>query len=568
MRTVLDSLTTPSSILAICILLFSVFLLICRKRLHTVLWRVLCYIPLLACVIHALVYYLGKQESVALTWFGPMYLTALLIALWPLVKCRKIIYRIIAGIGVALSVFNSIYIPAGTSLPTHLHNYTYQDWTDSFISTVRAMEKEYPISDWKGLDYDALLEEFVPRIQEAERNQDLNAFGIALYDYCNRFYDGHVYSVPLNTEMVDDMNRELLGNDYDLSLITLDNGEVVAVHVESDSEAAVNGIRTGTVITHWDGVPVNEAKYSFTFPIKPPVKENEEPTRTMMLAAQGGDTVSVTFVADDGAEKTVLLHRIGDYVSRFAEVYYNRFSHGVEADENYSYKMISDTCGYLRIHSESLPVFELVYSQVMCEAPFIADRVDEILGELQAKGMTNLVIDIRNNTGGQPEVPTAIASLFAEDSFTYGWQNCTTDENGEIHKYDPLVVRRNGKWKDLPVVVLVNQRTVSGGDEMSDLLSSFPNVTLMGMTPSNCSCQATGGVSYLADGLFVIYYPVVLNLTDANNDPLIDTDASRETRIPLEVRIPITEKAVKEMFGEEQLDYELEYAVDWLSNHH
>ena len=124
------------------------------------------------------------------------------------------------------------------------------------------------------------------------------------------------------------------------------------------------------------------------------------------------------------------------------------------------------------------------------------------------------------------------------------------------------------EMKDLPVVVLVNQRTVSGGDEMSDLLSSFPNVTLMGMTPSNCSCQATGGVSYLADGLFVIYYPVVLNLTDANNDPLIDTDTSRETRIPLEVRIPINEKAVREIFDEEQQDYELEYAVDWLSNHH
>lgn len=566
MRIVLNSLTTPSSILAICILLFSVFLLICRKKLPTILWTVLCYIPLLTCVIHALVYNLGKQESVALTWFGPMYITALLIALWPLVKCRKTIYRIIAGICVALSVFNFIYIPASLPPKTDLHNYTYQGWTDSFISTVRAMEKEYPISDWKGLDYDALLEEFVPRIQEAERNHDLTAFGVALYDYCNRFYDGHVYLVPMNTEMSVDINRELLGNDYGLSLIPLDNGEAAAVQVEPGSEAEVNGIRTGTVITHWDGVPVNEAKDSFTLPIKPPVKENEEPTRTMLLAAQGGDSVSVTFVADDGKKKTALLHRIGDYMPRYMEVY-SRFSHLVEADENFSYKMISDTCGYLRINAESQPVFEMIYSYAMGEAPFVTDRVDKILEDLKAKGMTNLVIDIRNNVGGDQVMDAAIASLFAEDSFNYCWQYCTKDKNGEIHKHDPMEVPRNGKWKDLPVVVLVNQKTVSSGDLMADLLSSFPNVTLMGMTPSNCSCQTTGGVSYLSDGLFVIYYPVVFNV-DENNNPLIDTDTSRETRIPLEVRIPITEKAVKEMFGEEQLDYELEYAVDWLSNHH
>lgn len=567
MRTVLDSMTSPSSILAICILLFAVFLLVCRNTRHTILWRGLCFIPLLTCVIHAGVYYLGKQESVALIWFGPMYITAALIALWPLVKKRKLIYRIIAGMSIVLAVFNFVYIPAGLPPKTNLHNYSYKGWTDSFISTVHVMEKEYPISDWKGIDYEALLEEFIPRIQEAERSNDLNAFGIILYDYCNRFYDGHVYLVPGDLDIAADINRELLGNDYGLSLITLDNGEVAAIHVEPDSEAAVNGIHTGTVITKWDGVPVNEAKYSFTLPVKPPVKENEEPTRTMLLAAQGGDSVSVTFLADDGDEKTVILHRIGDYMTRYAEVY-NRFSHLGEADENFSYKMISDTCGYLRINAESLPAFEMIYSYAMREAPFVADRVDKILGELQAQGMREVVIDLRNNVGGHTVMDVAIASLFAEDSFTYCWENCKKDENGKVYKYDPLVVHQNGAWKDLPVVVLVNQNTVSAGDAMADVLSLFPNVTLMGMTPSNCSCQSTGGIIYLAEGNFVIYYPVLMDLMGTDNDPLIDTTTDRETRIPLEVRIPVNEITVNQVFGEEQQDYELEYAVEWLSNHH
>ena len=115
------------------------------------------------------------------------------------------------------------------------------------------------------------------------------------------------------------------------------------------------------------------------------------------------------------------------------------------------------------------------------------------------------------------------------------------------------------------MVVLVNQNTVSSGDIMADLLSSFSNVTLMGMTPSNGSGQMTGGFSVLADGYFSIYYPVVLDM-DKNNNPTIDTDTSRETRIPLEVEIPINEVAIEKIFGADKQDYELEYAVDWLRN--
>ena len=564
MRTILDRITTPSSLLACGIMLFSAFLLISHNKLNHMLWRVLCFAPLLACVIHALVYNFRNQWVVGLMWFGLLYATAILIALWQFVDQKEVLYRIITGLSVVLSVSSFVYIPAGIPLPPHLHNYSHQSWTDSFISTVHAMEEEYPISDWKGIDYDALLEEFVPRIQEAEQKQDTTELGVILFDFTNRFYDGHVSLDNANSDITLRVNNQIVGNDYGLSLISLDNGDVVAVCVEPDGEAARQGIRTGTVITHWNGVPVQEAKYSYFMPIRTPVAENEEPKRTMLLAGQGGETVTVTFLADDGQSRTVALHRMGEYMTRFRKAY-GQYAHQVEKDENFSYKMISDTCGYLRIHSEDLSPLQVTYSVFTGKAPFVTNKVDEILQELQSKGMTHLVIDIRNNTGGLPQVSAAVASLFAEETFIYSWGYCTKDDNGQIHKNEPLVVPQNGKWKDLPVVVLVNQNTVSSGDIMADLLSSFSNVTLMGMTPSNGSGQMTGGFSVLADGYFSIYYPVVLDM-DKNNNPTIDTDTSRETRIPLEVEIPINEVAIEKIFGADKQDYELEYAVDWLRN--
>ena len=117
-----------------------------------------------------------------------MYLAALLMVLWQFTGSRIVLYRIVAGAILVLSIFDLMYIPE----PIYLHTYTTNSWTDSFVKAVHNIEKEYPISDWKGIDYDALLEEFVPRVQEAERKQDVTELGIVLNDFTNRFYDGHV----------------------------------------------------------------------------------------------------------------------------------------------------------------------------------------------------------------------------------------------------------------------------------------------------------------------------------------------------------------------------------------
>lgn len=560
MRIVKASLMTPSALLALAMVLLCVFLMVFHKKINTTLWRVLCVVPLLLCVIHGLCYNFGKSWIYTLLLFGPMYLTALLMGLWQFTEGRVILCRVAAGVVLLASIINFVYIPTSSPTKTHLHCYTYQSWTDSFIKTVRTMEEEYPLSDWKGIDYDALLEEFVPRIQAAEREQDKVALGVALYDFSNRFYDGHIYLNLVDVNLAAEINNQLIGNDYGLSLISLDTGEVVAVAVEPGSAAETGGIHAGTVVTHWNGVAVQEAKYSFALPIRPPVAENEEPKRTMLLAGQGGETVTVTFLADDGQSKTVQLNRIGDYTARWNEAF-NKFCH-YEQEKNFSYKMISDSCGYLHIKDEGLNALETAYAWITGQAPFITKRVDSILTELQAQGMQTLIIDIRNNTGGHPQVSAAVASLFMSDTATYTWEPADSKQGGSKAS---LVVTGNGKWKDLPVVVLVNQKTVSSGDLLAQMLADCDNVTLMGMNPSNGSCQTTGGICFLADGHFAIYYPTWLDL-DANGQPLIDTDASRETRIPLDVKIPVDAAMIQAIFVDGGRDYELGFALQWLEN--
>ena len=93
-------------------------------------------------------------------------------------------------------------------------------------------------------------------------------------------------------------------------------------------------------------------------------------------------------------------------------------------------------------------------------------------------------------------------------------------------------------------------------------LGECPNVTLMGISASGGVNQNNGGYIYLTDNICV-KYPVFLSLS-ANGEPLIDTDYTRENRIPLDVEIPITEEAALEIFSLEDTDYELDYAVKYL----
>ena len=113
------------------------------------------------------------------------------------------------------------------------------------------------------------------------------------------------------------------------------------------------------------------------------------------------------------------------------------------------------------------------------------------------------------------------------------------------------------------MVVLVNQYTVSSGDAMAQMLGDCDSVTLMGMTHTNDSCQTTGGICVLADGHYAILYPTFLEV-DENGNPNIDTDASRKSRILLDVHIPLDAVSAEKMFTDENYDHELEYAIKWL----
>ena len=565
------TLKTPSSVLSLAILLYSVVLAIICPRLRKggkkLITVVLCLLPLIAALIHLAIY--GLQ---AFWIFFYLYIEALipLINLLPgrkklPVAIKSVLSSLLALVVCVLFLFDLLGSPI-------VHNYTRMSYTQSFKKMLATMEKEYCLSSWKKIDYDGLLKEYLPRVEEAEKNNDESAYAAVVTEVTYRFYDYHVYTA-LGDDIDEDVMNSLTGNDYGLSMMKLDDGTVIAIFVEDGNGMLYDephditklGIHNGTQIVAWDGKEINEAideTECINSIIQFSVKSNEDFFRPAFLAGKGGETVDVTFIDDNGSEKHAQLNRIGDYSGRLSGVLI-KFLHLHDYTPNFTTKMLDDKCGYLLVRSEYYSTFYDNLSVIRSGYyPELVEFYSSKIEELKAQGMEYLVIDIRNNGGGYDNVAGALASLFTDEKkymCGFGYE----DETG-YHTTENNYIFPDGRYKDLPVVVLVNLTCGSAGDGMAKFLGDCDNVTLMGITASAGVNQNNGGVMYLTKNISV-YYPIALTLS-SENVPLIDTDQTREGRIPLEAKIPMTKEFVlKTCDWNSEEDPQLDYAADYLA---
>ena len=448
---------------------------------------------------------------------------------------------------------------------TYVTDYSELGWAESFSCMIDSMSESYVSRNYKNINFEELKEKLLPVVEEAEKNNDKTAFAKALLEYQYEFYDSHIW-FEQNRDVLNQAEEELSGNDYGLSMYKISNGDTIAIMVKKDSQAEKAGIHNGTVIKKWNGVDVNEAMldvrcldYWYQFE----VLENEALMKPIFLAGQGGETVIVTFIADDGSTKSVHLDSIGSYKTRESIVLSCFYSINRISGGNFSCRMLNDDTGYLRITREHYgDHMDDILTYCIGKHKKVYEELNAKLQELSDNGMKYLVIDLRNNTGGYVQVGNAVASLFADRKLT---NKAAIERYGHIIPMNTFHTFDEGKWKELSVAVIVNDAAVSAGDDLTHLLSQCPNVTVMGITSSSNSVQTTGGICYLSDDIFEVYYPIIYSL-DENND-ILEVTADRQARVGFDLRIPVDYDAAMKIFSDSENDYEIEYANDYLHQH-
>lgn len=511
-------------------------------------WRICYVIPAIVCMVFTA--FSGFEISMLGVHFGSVILLVGFVK--DAVEPRR--YSCIAaGACVIISVVVCSVNPG----------YRAPDYVADFKEGFETMRKHYILAQYKEIDWDSLYEEYLPQFEAADKDHDEVENALCWQSFCQEFHDGHVsYGTGKDTSRR--ANERFWGNDYGLSLMILESGQTVAVNVEEGSQIAEAGIRNGTVITAWDGKSIEEAKAYRETPFSGYAsKENELFYQALPVAGSGGECVAITYLDENGQEQTVTAKRIGTYADRLQDTF-DILNQGVEAG-NLSWSNLSDKTVCLRIKT-------MMYDRDSYDNGDHSRMKEELQSRLLAfrqEGVTGLVLDLRSNAGGSAQFIMAIAELLApEGKHVYAYDG-VWDKDAKEYKLNPdtgnyevgngLTYEGENLWKGGRIVVLVNSETISAGDHLTQILSGYDNVTVMGFTPSNGSGQGVRGITF-SDGQLTYSAVPVLN---EDGTIFVDSDASRVSQIMLDEKIPFNKNTVRALFDEGR-DYMLEYAAEYL----
>jgi len=543
---------------------FAIFIKKDKKRV----FRALSIVPLLNFAVFYLFNYTRGAQLIGLLRYGPHLAAAVVYLIAGLIISRgkwKVLPIVISGLlAIIISGWSVIYVLALSNV-YHFGNCSHPGYEKSMAGLIDELEKNYVLRDYKEIDFDALRAEYLPMAAAADKDKDEEEFAEAVAKLCYEFHDGHLSMRITDEELRNRVAEKMAGNDYGFSMIRKDDGKTVVILADESSEAYKLGLHNNAVITAWDGVPIDEAvsKVKCIPPIvymcAYPIAENEEVVKPIYLAGKGGDSLKVRFIDEDGTEKEVIVKKNGSYLDRMNQALYP-----LTAKRNYEFgfaEMLDEHVGYLCIPRESFSATDDISAALQDEYPEVRQLLIDRIEGLKSQGMDRLVIDLRDNDGGIDVITEEVVSLFSkEQRVSYGaFYDGKTYRKSENWAW---VIPADGRYSDIPVVVLVNAGCASNGDLLAYRLSQCPNVTLMGLTTTWGSAQCLGGEVLLSTGKIIVRYPLIATL-DENEKIMIDAGKDRKAFIVLDEKIPIDDKAVYCMYTLGG-DYDLAYAKGYL----
>ncbi len=433
-------------------------------------------------------------------------------------------------------------------------SYRTPDYLADFEQGFAQMKRRYVLSELKGIDWDSLYSKYYPQFESAQKDHDSIADCGAWLRLCAEFHDGHVGFIPADTDDYEKTYRKLMGNDYGLVIISLDDGRTVAVEVDNSLNS--KGIHNGTVITEWNGLDPEEAdKLSSAYDIIPYADiDNRDFYRTVLAAGTGGgDTAQVTFIDDSGEDHTININKLGDYYDRYNDAM-EKLNQGADAG-NVSWTKTDDNTACLRIKS----MFYDAKTYTDTDFSEMKSEINKCVQQIRSEVTKNVIIDIRDNGGGSASLSKSIAELFSpqgEHFFCY-----ETDKNGRYVTGEKSTFQGQDILDGGRVVLLVNSNSISAADHLAVMMDQLDNTAKMGFTEPFGSGQAVSVIN-LGSGMISLSASLLL---DENGDIFVDSGIDGQAKSDLDVRVPFDSEAATAIYDRCE-DYLMNTASEYLNN--
>ncbi|MFZ5878434.1 MAG: S41 family peptidase [Chloroflexota bacterium] len=363
----------------------------------------------------------------------------------------------------------TLYEPADAALK----DFSSQSYTEAFDNMFEIVRKEYAFNGVEGKqpDWDILYAELQPRVEQAEKDRDPNAFYLALRDFTWAFQDGHVGLDGGQYEAAD-FNAVVTGG-YGFAVRELDDGRVVVIFVLDGSPATDAGIQVGAQVTAFNGQPIAEAIEAATsYALQSSDFAVRYQKARYLLRAQAGTQAEVAFVNPDGAEQTATLTAIAERESfSRTSVYFGAPGDPLLPVESKLIAQDNVQIGYIRINSNN------------DDLNLVIRLFERALQEFAARQVTGLVIDLRYNSGGAPlglagfltdqEIPLGQLEYYSESTRQF-------EAEGARQKIYP----NENQYRFENLVLLVGQACYSACEIEAYGFSQVPGMVTVGQTPT------------------------------------------------------------------------------------
>ena len=408
-------------------------------------------------------------------------------------------------------------------------NFYSLSWTEAFNGMHAKLSREYPLTDWKEIDWDALYDVYQPRIVAAEESGDEAAYYLALREYIFNIPDGYVrITAP-------DVYREAaIGGDYGLSILPLDDGRVIVGDLEEDGFAEHSGIRWGAEIIDWNGQPVRDAleSVSVLWSDSPPATSEYTLFEKCMLLTRAPIGTEATILFRNPGQESLWGTRLRARRDMFRglEDLTRQGKPFSEFESPFESRILEENIGYIKVYCQS-PTLTM---------PFPARAFRKIIDRFIAAGVQGIVFDLRGNTGGADELAATFAGHFTEKPLFFRNVVAFDEKKGgfALRDGERLIVEPRMPVFNGPVAILIHRNTRDSGQAIVHTLAPLEHVIVVGALATEGSYAFIGDEITMPGG-HIITYPVGRMLDEAGGI-LVASGADMESRVRPEIRTPFT----------------------------
>jgi C-terminal processing protease CtpA/Prc len=355
-----------------------------------------------------------------------------------------------------------------------LKDFSKDSYTVAFDKMFEKVRTEYAFNGIEGKppDWDKLYAELKPRVEQAEKDNNADAFTLALRDFTWAFHDSHV-GVGGAQSLQAAFAEETAGG-YGFAIRELDDGRALAIYLTPGGPAEKAGMKQGAEITSFNGKPVKDAigeVRPWTLPHSSDFALRYQQARYLTRSPLETDA-EVTFTNPGAAPKTVTLTSVAERDSfNRTSVYYNVDTDTLLPVDFKIIKQDNAEIGYIKVNAN--------YDDIN----LIVRLFERALKEFEARDVSGLIIDMRYNQGG---APLGLAGFLYDQEIPMGQTEYYSDKTGEFEPegIPDRIIPNENQYHFNKMVLLVDQACFSACEWEAYGFSKVPGMIAVGEYPT------------------------------------------------------------------------------------